>query len=58
MLDCDGVTTPIMQNFMLDVLEIVHRIVQSTNLEVDAFRSDEILVAIDVAVTQDAIVND
>lgn len=43
---------------MLDVLEIVHRIVQSTNLEVDAFRSDEILVAIDVAVTQDAIVND
>lgn len=58
MLDCVGVITPIMQNFMLDVLEIVHRIVQSTILEVVASKIVEILVVIDVAVTRDVNVID
>lgn len=58
MLDCVGVTTPNMQNFMLDVLENVHRNVQSTNLEVVASKIVEILVAVDVAVIRDANVID
>lgn len=43
---------------MLDVLEIVHRIVQSTILEVVASKIVEILVVIDVAVTRDVNVID